>query len=76
VPVISYSSKYYNTLFSIDLKAEKRTIITACLVATDNSAPTPAGTTTACLVVADNSIPANVCLTDGGIPVSVLLPLA
>jgi hypothetical protein len=74
VLVISYSSKCYDTLFSIDLKAKKRTITTACLVAVDGGAPAPAGTTTtASLVAANDSVPANVCLTDGGI--SVLAPL-
>jgi hypothetical protein len=50
VPVISRSSKRYDTLFSVDLKAEKRTITTTCLVAANNGAPTLTGTTTACLI--------------------------
>jgi hypothetical protein len=55
VLVISRSSECYDTLFSIDLKAEKRTITTACLVAAGGGALAPAGTTiTTSLVAVDD----------------------
>ena len=50
MPIISCSNKHYNTVFSTDLKAEKKTITTIYLVAANSGAPAPAGTTTACLV--------------------------
>jgi hypothetical protein len=63
VLVISRSSECYDTLFSIDLKAEKRTI-TVSLVAVDDGALAPAGITiAACLVVADNGVLALVATT-------------
>jgi hypothetical protein len=82
VLVISRSSKRYNTLFSTDPKAKKRTITTTYLVTTDGSVPAPAGTTTTVsLVAADDgaltpaSITTTTCLVtaDDGIPANVYL---
>ena len=82
MPIISRSNKYYDTLFSIDSKAEKTTTTTACLVATDSSALAPTDTTiTTSLVAVDNgalastSITTTACLVaiDNGIPANVCL---
>jgi hypothetical protein len=76
VLVISRSNKHYDTLFSIDLKAKKRTITTTYLVAIDSSTPALTSTTTTIsLVTIDDGVPANVYLIDSSVPAPAPSPL-